>query len=157
KRGLEALKDAIVAACEQKPVERPVFPGAFETEVCTLRELLRNQPGTEGNGDLHPDFLMRRLLLDVNGYAERRLNDRHGVSVVEAVHASRQRLAKAGSPVPAVEARTRYAWIRQRVEGCVARQPRPAGTWSDRIDRVLTHRVFGLLCFLALMFLVFAS
>ena len=30
-------------------------------------------------------------------------------------------------------------------------------TWTDRLDRVLTHRVWGTLIFLAVMFLVFQS
>jgi ferrous iron transport protein B len=59
--------------------------------------------------------------------------------------------------VPAVEARTRYAWIRQSTAGCVQRPEQRPVTWTDRIDRVLTHRVGGTLVFLALMFVVFQA
>ena len=60
--------------------------------------------------------------------------------------------------MPAVEARTRYGWIREAVAGGgdASRPQRPV-TWTDRLDRVLTHRVWGTLVFLAVMFLVFQS
>ena len=60
--------------------------------------------------------------------------------------------------MPAVEARTRYGWIRA-VDGRLhrtARAQRPV-TWTDRLDRVLTHKVWGTLIFLVVMFLVFMS
>ncbi len=70
---------------------------------------------------------------------------------------ARERLAQAGCPVPAVEARARYGWIREVTAGCVERPAQRPVTWTDRIDRVLTHRVWGTLIFLALMFLVFQA
>ena len=71
--------------------------------------------------------------------------------------ASRGRLASAGCPAPAVEARTRYSWIRQATAGCVQRPDKRVVTWTDRIDKVLTHKFWGTLVFLALMFVVFQS
>ena len=59
--------------------------------------------------------------------------------------------------MPALEARTRYAWIREATAGCVQRPAQRPVTWTDRIDRVLTHRLWGTLVFLALMFVVFVS
>ena len=66
-------------------------------------------------------------------------------------------MAEAGSSVPGVEARARYGWIRQATAGCVERPKVRPVTWTDRIDRVLTHRIWGTLVFLALMFIVFQS
>src|SRR5262249_40662398 len=70
---------------------------------------------------------------------------------------ARERLAEAGCSVPAVEARSRYAWIRQVAAGCVERPARRPVTWTDRLDRILTHRVWGTLVFLLVMFVVFQS
>src|SRR5438552_2944308 len=81
--------------------------------------------------------------------------ENHGIR--SAVQAARQRLAAAGCPVPAVEARTRYRWIREALAGCVTRPEHRVLGWTDRLDQVLTHRVWGTLVFLALMFLVFES
>ena len=64
-RGLDNLKRAIGAAAETGvPVCRPVFPDAFEREVAVLGGAL---------GSDVPDYLVRRLLLDVGGYTEKRL------------------------------------------------------------------------------------
>jgi ferrous iron transport protein B len=146
--GLDRLKQAIAdAAGDTTPVQGATFPEAFEREVATLREAL--------GGGIAP-FLVRRLLLDVGGYTEERLMRHHG-DLRAQVQAARQRLAAAGCPVPAVEARTRYAWIRQTLAGCVQRPAQRPVTWTDRIDRVLTHKVWGTFIFLALMFIVFWS
>ncbi|HMC64917.1 MAG TPA: ferrous iron transport protein B [Gemmataceae bacterium] len=148
-RGLDRLREAIAAAAtEDGPTGMPAFPSAFDEEVKTLHNAL-------GNGTA--PFLVRRLLLDIGGYTEERLASRHGTDVRAHVQAARQRLASAGCPVPAVEAKARYTWIRQAVAGCVERPGRRPVSWTDRIDRVLTHKLWGTLVFVALMFLVFTS
>src|SRR5205823_298012 len=129
-------------------VRRVSFPQAFEEETRAL--------GQDLGADV-PPFLVRRLLLDVGGYTEQRVAERHGTSVGDRVREARQRLAAAGCGVPAVEARARYAWIREVTAGCVQRPAHRPVTWTDRLDRVLTHKVWGTLVFLALMFVVFQA
>jgi ferrous iron transport protein B len=147
-KGLAELKTALVeAAADPTPIRGPVFPDAFETEVVTLREALNNAT---------PPFLARRLLLDVGGYTETRLSAQHP-NLNALLREARQRLAEAACPVPAIEARTRYAWIRETTAGCIERPAKRPVTWTDRIDRVLTHRLWGSLVFFLLMFLVFQS
>src|SRR5205807_9586213 len=94
-------------------------------------------------------FLERRLLLDAGGYTEQRLVGRLGDGVGQKVREARQRLAAAGCPVPAVEARARYGWIREATAGCVRRPEKRVVPWTDRLDRVLTHKLWGTLVFLA--------
>lgn len=149
RRGLDALKQAVAGAADRgAPARGVAFPEAFEREATALHEAL---------GDGLPTFLVRRLLLDVGGYTEQRLAERRGGSVREQVQQARQRLAAAGCAVPGVEARARYGWLRQVTAGCVQRPARRPVTWTDRIDRVLTHRVWGTLVFLAVMFVVFEA
>jgi ferrous iron transport protein B len=149
RRGLEQLKQAVAeAAAAGAPAAGVEFPEAFEQEASALHRAL---------GDGLPAFLVRRLLLDVGGYTEQRLAERRGTSVREQVQDARRRLAAAGCAVPGVEARARYGWLRQATAGCVQRPDQRRVTWTDRIDRVLTHRVWGTLVFLAVMFLVFQS
>jgi ferrous iron transport protein B len=124
----------------------PRFPDPFERETAALHEHVGSVPL----------FLIRRLLLDVGGYTEQRLGQSHD-DLPHDVAMARKRLEAAGCPVPAVEARTRYAWIRQATAGCVQRPPQRPVTMTDRLDRVLTHRVWGTLVFLVIMFLVFQS
>lgn len=77
----------------------------------------------------------------------------------EALRRAGDEVAGKFDDAPAEIIQARYVWISQVVGDVV----RPAGTrtadsqLTDRIDRVLTHRVFGLLIFAAVMFLLFLS
>ncbi|MBY0526845.1 MAG: ferrous iron transport protein B [Gemmataceae bacterium] len=147
-KGSAALKNALAAAIDNPTTPKgPTFPAVFEAEVQSL--------GAALGKDVEP-FLIRRLLLDVGGYAEQRLTDQH-TDLQGKIQASRQRLAAGNCAVPAIEARTRYAWIRQATAGCVQRPQVRAATWTDSLDRVLTHKLWGTLLFLALMFIVFQA
>ncbi|HEY1379177.1 MAG TPA: ferrous iron transport protein B [Gemmataceae bacterium] len=148
-RGLAELRRAVWDAAESAaPANQPTFPEPFEQEVAALQEALG--PDVE-------QFMLRRLLLDVGGYTERRLGEQYGPGVATRVAAARQRLAAAGCPVPLVEARTRYAWIKAITADCVTRPAVRPVTWTDRLDRLLTHRVWGTLVFLVVMVVVFQS
>jgi ferrous iron transport protein B len=143
RKGLEELRQAVVARLgSAAPSEHPRFPEAFETEVAALRT---HVPQT-------PDYLVRRLILDVGGQTEKRL-----AVPPETLAATRARLASAGCPIPAIEARTRYGWIRDALKDTLTRPAQRPTTWTDRLDAVLTHRVWGTLLFLLVMFLVFQS
>jgi ferrous iron transport protein B len=149
KKNLDRLKQTLaLTAGGDLPAKQAPFPDAFEREAVSLHDVLKE--------DL-PAFLARRLLLDVGGYTEQRLALRHGEHIRAHVQAARQRLSAAECAVPAVEARARYGWIRQLTTGCVQRPSRHPVTWTDRIDRVLTHKFWGTFVFLAIMFLVFQS
>lgn len=148
--GIAELKDAIVQALDsaQPPQKTPTFPPVFEEEIANLSKAL---------GDSVEPFLLRRLLIDVNGQTEKRLLHQKNGELQSALQSARQRLIEANCSVPAVEARTRYGWIREVTTDCLQRSNSQETTWSDRIDRVLTHRIFGTLIFLLMMFLVFYS
>jgi ferrous iron transport protein B len=148
-KGLDRLKAAIAEAADSPlPAKHVAFPQVFDQEVAALQQAL---------GADTPLYLARRLLLDVGSYAETLLAARDGLNLAELVHASRRRLGEARCPVPAVEPRTRYQWIREVTDGCVTRPLTRPLTWTDRLDKLLTHRVWGTLIFLAVMFLVFES
>jgi ferrous iron transport protein B len=59
-------------------------------------------------------------------------------------------------PPPARDAIARYAWIDRLVEGVIVRRP-PLPTVSERIDKVLTHRLWGTIIFAATMLAIFSS
>ncbi|HIP72839.1 MAG TPA: ferrous iron transport protein B, partial [Anaerolineae bacterium] len=60
-----------------------------------------------------------------------------------------------GEDVDAVIADRRYGWIHNLVNQAVQRTHTDRYTRSDKIDRFVTHRFWGVLIFLALMWLVF--
>ncbi|MBI2805786.1 MAG: ferrous iron transport protein B [Planctomycetes bacterium] len=147
--GLDALKSAIARVLESPACGRcPAFPDAFEHEVATLQAC---------TGPTEPVYLIRRLVLDVGGYAEKRLGAKYGADLIDKMHAARQRLVQAGFTLAGIEARIRYAWIRKMTAGCIERPVERVVSWTDRLDKVLTHRILGTLIFLAVMFLVFET
>jgi len=154
KRGLGQLQEVLLAAAQQPaPSLHPLFPEEF---VRTAGGLVDG--AAAGNGDgVASAFLLRRALLDVGGHTEKRLAAQYGHQFRERVAAARQHLAEAGLPVTALEAKTRYGWIRERLQGCVARPVQRKVTFSERLDRLITHKLWGTLLFLTLMFIVFQS
>lgn len=153
RRGIAELVAAITKASdEQPPTNRPQFPEPFREEVDRLVQWVANH----GNGQIEP-FILERAILDVGGHTEAILVRRFGPPLAERLNAARDRLRAAGCPVPAVEARTRYAWIAERTRSAVVRPAQRRVTPSDRLDRVLIHRFWGLAIFLGLMALVFQS
>jgi ferrous iron transport protein B len=153
--GLDALRSALARAIDQPPPapECP-FPPAFREEVGRLQAAL-DQAGT--GRERPPRYLVERLLLDKGGSVESRLLADAPESLREALQQARERLAQAGSPVPAVEAVARYGWVARVLEGVITRPARREVGRSDRIDRVLTHKLWGTLVFAALMLVVFQA
>jgi ferrous iron transport protein B len=151
--GVEEVRQAILRATEAtRPAATPLFPRAFYEEVAELARDVR-----VSNGDPVPRYLVERLLLDSNGQIEKWLTPSQPAGFSERLATARERLARDGFRLPGAEAKTRYAAIREIVSGVLTHAARPATTVSDRIDRVLTHRVSGLAIFAAIMFLIFQS
>ena len=73
------------------------------------------------------------------------------------LRAARQRVEAAGCPIPAIETTVRYEWARSMLQGVVTEPKEFRTTNTDRIDRLLTHKVLGLIVFAALMLMVFQS
>ncbi len=147
--GVPDLLKAIRAAADTEAHARgATFPPAFDAAAEDLRKEL---------SDELPPFLVRRLLIDVGGYVEQWLAGLHGPRLTAKLAGARDKLAAAGHAVPGVEARARFAWVRAAVAAAVTRPAVRPVTWTDRIDAVLTHRLWGTLVFLLVMFLMFQS
>jgi ferrous iron transport protein B len=148
-KGIDQLKTTIVELMQKSSLSAgPTFPDAFETEV--------NQVAKRLDGGF-PPALARRLLLDVGGQTERLVLEAKGAAFADHLLEARRRLASAGCGVPGIEARTRYAWIRRATEGCVRRPAERKRTWTDSLDKFLTHWFGGSLVFLTVMLVVFLS
>lgn len=126
-------------------------PVRAELPAALAREVARVCAESAG---LRPGAALR-LLLDNAGSGE--LAARVLGGAPGALNEARRRLAEAGVADPAVEVRARYAWIQQVLEGVVSRPARRVTTWSDRIDRLLTHRLSGVVILLVVLFAVFQS
>jgi ferrous iron transport protein B len=144
--GIDRLKAAVVAsAAGHGPPRGPTLPAEVKDEAEKLRATFGLEP-----------YLAERLLFDVNGYVEQFLTAKSD-GVPAAVAVARSRLAAIGLPVPAAEARARFAWVRGVVASTVTKPAARPVTATDRLDRALTHRVWGTFAFLTVMFLLFVS
>jgi len=150
RRGIEPLREMIVNAAATRPASRPsVFPLVFTAECEKLNEWLTQRGHTDT-----PPYLLERLLLDVGGYVESHLMQHDLKSYLAD---ARHRLAEQGCKVPAAEARLRYAWVKQVLDGVVVKPVSRAATFSDKVDSYLTHRYVGMLFFVVLMFAMFQA
>ncbi|HLU48217.1 MAG TPA: ferrous iron transport protein B, partial [Planctomycetota bacterium] len=105
--------------------------------------------------DLHR-FELLRALVDEHGYALERLVSILGHELAADLTRARERATRE-RPLPALEARARYEWVRAHTEGVSVRAAEEKVDLSERIDRVLTHRFFGLVVFFVVMAIVFQS
>ncbi len=131
------------------------FPEAFEaTEQQLQQELSEIAPPQQ-----LPRFLVQRLLLQDDSDARNRILGAREAAVFEDRLAEmRTALVTAGVNLTSVEATARYGWIAEVSRHVVVKKTsHVALTWADRLDRVLVHKVWGTLIFLALMLLVFQS
>ena len=182
--GLAELNAALIDAVRRGPrADASLFPDVFEKEVRELQVHLASQgfyAGSDGSG--HPGIadsasdasgqlplaeepsrpslppaLVRRLLLDTSGYFQNTLLPHADKQFLAPLRSARERVEAGGCPIPAVETTVRYAWARSMLQGVVSEPEVFAVTVTDRIDRVLTHRVWGLIVFAVVMLMVFQS
>ena len=105
-----------------------------------------------------PRYLVERLLLDRGEYHEGRSSLNGDREVVRAeIEASRRRLAAADCMVPDVETHARHAWAASIADATVTLPGEPVLTLGDRIDRVVTHRLVGLLILVTVLTLIFSA
>lgn len=151
REGLDRLKNVLLEAVTdetQVPSQGPAFPSALVRELDALKAKLDEQ-GAELGKVFHFTEVLR-LLVDRDGYAEQRLSGSLGEGLDDLLNEHRNRVAPNGS-LAALEARSRYAWIREIVAAGVRKPAARTQTFSDKLDKILTHRVWGTVVFAIIM------
>ncbi len=152
-KGIEELKDAI-----ERNLQRPRipqfeigFPSALETKVAGLRERVARVGIDFTKADV------RHLLLETDHPFNSFLRDFPEMQA--AFEEARDQLVAEGVQQHSVDVATRYHWanVVKRAVIKEADSPKAGRSMTDRIDAVLTHRIFGLVIFIGLMYLVFQS
>ena len=149
-RGIDELLRRLA---ETLKAERPTRqPPPLPAELTGPVERLLADSGEAGGAPTRQQAL--RALVDEGGPSEQRLIEARGDGFRRLLSDLRNG-AGVSAPLSAIESEARYAWIGQVLDGCV-REEAPLGrSHSDRIDRVLTHRVFGLAAFLGVSAVLF--
>ena len=147
--GIEELKAALGRSLGKPAIPPPaLFPEAFEAEVGIVEDHLAGQA---------PRWLAERLLLDAGGYLKAALFTDENRKLDYLLKTARHRLTEAGCRVPGVETTSRYAWAQDVLDGILVRPDSYRVNVSDRIDRILTHRIWGTAIFALVMVAVFQS
>jgi ferrous iron transport protein B len=150
--GIAELKDAMQRALNSTArMNRPEWPEPVEQATHLVHEAIRPMIHTQAG-----DAEVRRLLFDLDplSAAHLGLSDEQWVEPVEA---GRRIIREAGYDPAQVESLVRHCWAERITEGVyhvTAVSPR---SMSEKIDDLLTHRVFGLIIFVLLMGGVFQS
>ncbi len=146
-----AIREVAQANCSQPP---NIFSELFQSEVKTLGEWLTSTLSE----DIAP-FLVERLIFDVGCAHASQLDKRvrPNGQVTTRLQEIRERLAAANQRIPALETRERYRWIRSQLVGITTVPDEQVRTLSDRIDNVLTHRIWGFITFALIMFAIFQA
>lgn len=152
RRGLDALRDAISRVLSEPPAEAPTvgYPSAVDADVATLLPIVgRWRP--EASEEERRAFALWALLS---------IGDDSLVGVPpfvrEAVTDVQASASASGRNLDLEIVGARYAWLDGVVADAVAAPPQ-AVPWSERVDRVLTHPVGGVLVFAAVMFAIFEA
>ncbi len=150
--GITELKAAIAAQLSASAIPHDVIPLTpdLTQQVAGVADILVQHhlvPAPAASGEA------LRLISSENALENPRLVPAKP-ELEAAVAAARRKLGAAGRTWYAVEAETRYAWIERTLAEVRMRQPRPASV-TERMDRVLTHRVMGPIALLVILFSVF--
>lgn len=143
------IAEELAAAGSRRPAEDPasIWPPELRDAVEGLRDAF---------GGAARSFEILRAIVDGEGYFERKCVARWGDPFRQQLRRARESFV-GPVPLPSREAQARYAWIRTQLDTCLRQSETRPASWTDRLDRVLTHKVFGLLIFASVLLLLFQA
>jgi ferrous iron transport protein B len=151
--GISELKRAMAetrtATGRSRQWQAPEF---FHKECDELVGLLQQQHNYSEEAAFH-----EAITLLTSEDALREHGNRLDVQVLDHVKQDHQKLDFMGIDRSSVVVESRYEWIKAVCQRAVTRKFSPTTTTSDRIDRVVTHKLWGPVIFLALMGLMFQA
>jgi ferrous iron transport protein B len=154
--GLDALKEAIFAAGTRQAAEivtQVHYGPKVEEEISTLHAQIESDAALSEH--YNPRWLAIKLLEDDTAIREAmQAAGQH--DLLHAADAANEHIFNAtGDDVETLIADRRYLFIAEVVGEAVVRRQQHAATLSDKLDAILTHRIWGLPIFLLLMWIVF--
>lgn len=145
--GIDPLIRAVrTAATLPGPVRRFALPAAADAALAPLVAQLTST-GLPRAGAAMEALRLLAAPADDGGLA--------APAVAAARDAAVAALTAAGLPPARLESSARFGWIGEVMAAAITHPARPAAAWSDRIDAVVLHRVWGPAVFLLVMGLVF--
>lgn len=151
--GLHALKHALLQLFEQPAIN----PEIVKLSPLLEREIAQIIPLVQADPVLNERYPARWLAIKLLEADEQLLAEAAtNPALFSQIEAASERIIEASEEDPeALIADSRYSFIRTLLKGTVSRPQADFATPSDRIDRVLTHHVWGVPIFLGIMWVVF--
>ncbi len=153
--GVDQLRDAIARTLNQGRADAPARALPLPEGLNGPIEKLLAQFGDCITPPLQRPELLRALV-DTGGAVEQRLDSQLGTPFGDALRVARSESRLFGVPA-AQEAEARHRWARELAAECVTRPTNPPTAPSERIDSLLTHRVYGTLVLVLALGLVFQA
>ncbi len=152
--GLDALREAIAALPQTPPPPRRdwMLPVEAESEVNALADLIAAAHGT---APAQAQAEATGLLMAESLRPEERT--RWNPDILSHVRADQANFAALGLDFPTLLVEARYAWAGRIAARAVRSPQKRTVTLTDRVDRVLMHRVWGYVIFFAVMVFVFQT
>ena len=155
-QGLSELRQQIVALVQTRPEVKPVLfcqlPGLFRIEATGLTDLLA-KTYTERTLQATAEA----LLLLSNEKALASSTSHYPQKIQDAVAAARKRLEAQNVDWRGAPIEWRYARVAEIQQAVTTEVAQDGEQFSDRLDRVITHKVWGTMIFVAIMALIFQS
>ena len=148
RQGLDELRRTLAALNADPAPARPQrveLPDELQRATAELQASV--------SGPLSPVEALRALV-DEDGYAERRLLASAGDGVADRLRGLR---TVGADSLSELESNARYAWIDGLLAQAIDQPSRLESRRSDRADRVLAHRLFGVAIFVLVNVLVFEA
>jgi ferrous iron transport protein B len=153
-QGLPQLRAKIVAMAtashEMKPRLFCQLPGLFRIEATALADLL-----AKTYAERQLQATAEALLLLSNEKALASSTTHYPQAIQDAVAAARKRLDAANVDWRGAPIEWRYARVAEIQQAVTTELAPPGETFSDKADRIITHKVWGTLIFVAIMYTIF--
>lgn len=149
-KGVAQIKEAVHHALTHPTIPKTyvAYPSVIEDALVDLMPTLATQ--TVGN-----PAQVRWFALNLLQYDDRHLPDL-GQDVLHRIASHRHRIHQTlGEDTDLLIADSRYSWIRQIMQDVAERTNVIQQTISDRIDRIVLSRLWGIPIFLVVMYLMF--
>lgn len=154
--GFEALKKAIFELTSKPPPSAFVnidYGATLENEIATLQARITEEAALRQ--EYNPRWLAIKLLeADEEVYTKLQAAG-HTALISTAEHAADKIAEATGEDAETLIADRRYLFISDVVGSAVVRPSVMVETRSDKIDKIITHRIWGLPIFLLLMWVIF--
>ena len=163
RQGIDELRAALADVLANDPDSIPdsiyrepalaTLPDGLQAQVQRLVQLTHSNGAHPGTRPLVAAEALRALV-DEDGAAEKRLVAERGGDMTRLLAQMRAAVG-ASTPLSALESEARYGWIQQILEGTVGLTEELSASRSDQVDRVLTHKLVGLVFFVGISAVMF--